>query len=564
MLVELRVENLGLLREAHLELGPGLNVITGETGAGKTLCVEALGLACGGRSSKEAVGPWGSAALVEARFLLEGGLARVREEGGASELRQDGPGDGSVQNEVVVRRVVEEWGRSRQYLNGRMVSVGELEALFRDQLRIYGQLSLHSLAEPRYQLEVLDRYCGVPLEKLLEVYSSHYDEAREVLSLLENFEDPGEIAREVDFLKYQISEIEAACLQPGEELSLEEERRRLEAAAVLKAAASEAVRAAEVAEDSLWKASLAGPDAGVDRDLDALRERARALAEEARELRRGFRAYGEAVEVDPQRLEFVTERLDTIRSLERKYGAGTEAVLAFAEQARKRLEELEGSEAKSAALEERRGDLEARLLETARRLSELRRRGAEGLQAVVGSLLSDLGMPGATFGVEVEWCDPSGIDRLGARGGDKVRFVYSASREVSPRPLQKVASGGELARLMLAIEVATSEGRGVPTLVFDEIDQGVGGEAGSSIGELLHKVAAGRQVLCVTHLAQVASFGDAHFLVEKGRGGARLARLDEEERVVEISRMLGGLRDSRAANRHAEEILRHAARRKAS
>ncbi len=564
MLVELRVENLGLLREAHLELGPGLNVITGETGAGKTLCVEALALACGGRSSKDAVGPWGSAALVEARFLLERRVARLQEEGGASELPHDGTGDDSVREEVVVRRVVEESGRSRQYLNGRMVSVGELEALFREQLRIYGQLSLHSLAEPRYQLEVLDRYCGVTLEKLLESYAVHYHEAKEVVSLLESLEDPGQIAREVDFLRYQISEIEAACLQPGEELSLEEERRRLEAAGELKAAALEAVGAVEVAEDSFWKASLAGPEAGLDAELDALRERARALAEEARELRRGFRAYGEGVEVDPQRLQFVTERLDAIRSLERKYGAGTEAVLAFAEQARKRLEELEGSESRAAALEERRGELETRLLETAGRLSELRRRGAEGLQATVGSLLSDLGMPGAVFGVEVEWSDPSGIDRLGPRGGDKVRFVYSASREVSPRPLQKVASGGELARLMLAIEVATSEGRGVPTLVFDEIDQGVGGEAGTRIGELLHKVAAGRQVLCVTHLAQVASFGDAHFLVEKGQDGARLVRLHDEERVVEISRMLGGLRDSSAANRHAEEILRQAARRKAS
>ncbi len=558
MLAELRVENLGLLKDVRLELGPGLNVITGETGAGKTLCVEALSYLCGARASKDVVGPWGSSATIEARFVFpDGGMPGRRGDG--DDPLETGRGD-----EVVVRRVLDASGRSRQYLNGRMATLGELEAAVGELVEIYGQGATNSLADPRVQLELVDRFCGSELDEVAAQYGSAYREAKDLERTLSQFEDPSGLAREIDFLKFQIAEISAAKLKAGEEEDLRSEALRLENSAELMRAARGAFELLDSAEDAVGSAAELGPGQGIDPSLDGLRERCRALAAEIQELRRDFRAYGEAIEVDEDRLLQVRERLDLIGALKRKYGTSIEEVLAFADKAEKRLGELLRAEELNSQAAEKLRTITGSLLELAGKLSALRRQGAARLEEAVRALLARVGMAKATFAIEVQSESPAWPGSCGPSGADKISFVFSSAAGVAPRSLGKVASGGELARLMLAIEVAIGSDRGTPTIVFDEVDQGIGGRTALAIGELLASLAKKRQILCVTHLAQVASFGEVHLLVTKDGDEAEVAHLEEKERVLEISRMLGGVEDSEAARRHAREILERAAGRRAS
>lgn len=557
MLTELRVENLGLLRDVHLELGPGLNVITGETGAGKTLCVEALSYLCGARATRGSIGPWGSSTSIEARFVAVHGC-------GEDDVLGDAVEDSRGGGEIVVRRVLDESGRSRQYLNGRMATVAEVEAAVGGLVQIYGQFSAQSLAEPRRQLRLLDTFCGPELAEVLDRYAGKYRDVKAAERRLTELENAGGVASEIDILEYQIEEIAAAQLELGEDEVAAAEVRRLEVAEALRGGAAEACDALDAAEDASWRATTAGPEPGCDPAFDSLRDRCRPLAEEIRDLRREFRAYLEGIEADEARLAEVRDRLELIGSLKRKYGPTIEDILALEAGAKKRLEEVERAEAlRSEASREREEAIDS-LLRLAERISELRRAGAKDLQRAVGLLLGELGMEGALFGAVLESESPAWPGTCGPAGADSVTFTFTASKGVGPRPLQKVASGGELARLMLAIEVAIGGAGGKATLVFDEVDQGIGGAAAIAVGELLASVSSARQVLCVTHLAQVASYADVHLAVEKDSGGAVVKSLRENERVHEISRMLGGVAGSKAANRHARDILNRAAGRKAS
>lgn len=562
MLVEVRVENLGLLKEAHLELDGGLNVITGETGAGKTLCVEALSYLCGSRAPRDAVGPWGNSSTIEARFLLDHATQpRLITEISPQQNTAD-PLDST--GEIVVRRIIDAGGKSRQYLNGCMATVTEIERALGDAIQIYGQFSVQALGDPRRQLSLLDFYVGAPLFEELDVYAATYQKATSLRRYLEQAVDAREIAREIDFLRHQVAEITAARLRQGEEEELYAELRRLEAAEELRTAAAKACELLESAQDAVGRAGSSGPETGCDPTFDELRGKCRVFAEELQELRRAFRSYFDSVDSDDQRLAQVRERLDLLGDLKRKYGRSTTEVFEFLEHAQSRLEELEGSERRSEALERELDALTACLIELGSSISRKRREGAAGLERSVQELLPRLGMAGATFKVGVSSKDPSWPDGFGAVGCDSVMFAFSPMPGMPPKPLHKVGSGGELARLMLAIEVSIGGKEGVPTLVFDEVDQGVGGAAAVAVGELLASIAETRQVICVTHLAQVASYGDCHFVIEKGPAGARARRLDPGDRVKEISRMLSGQATSRAANKHAQEILQRAASKKAS
>lgn len=554
MLVELGVTNLGLIEEAHLELCPGLNVLSGESGAGKTLCVEAVALLSGARATRESVGPFGERAVVEGRFLFTGGSEE--------------------EAELVVRRVIDASGRSKQYLNGSMVSVAELQKIVGPNVAVYRQFSAQALLDEANQLAALDAFAGAELEEVLSRYRETYARYKELERKLSRFANTERVEREIDFLRYQVAEIEAARVEPEEDERLAAELRLVEARESVRELCGEAARALEAAADSI--ATAVRPrsidEAALAGELGELLRRGDSLAVEIRDLESEFRSLLERTESEPERVEALRERLDLLNTLKRKYGPTLGDVQRYLGEARDRLAELEGASEAKEQLEAEAAGVRVLLTRLAHELGEGRRKAAAALVGRVRDLLGALGMADCRFEIQVESVAGGGgadaaassAAQLGPRGGDRVRYRFSASTKAEPKPLHKVASGGELARLMLALEVSIGNALGVGTLVFDEVDQGVGGRAAKAVGRMLHSLAETRQVLCVTHLAQVASFADAHFVAEKREGRVGVRSAQAEDRVAEISRMLGGEQGSEAAQRHALEILSSARGRKAS
>lgn len=532
MLAELRVENVGVIAELGLVLGPGMTVVTGETGAGKTLVVEAIELLLGARADTGLVRAGTSEARVEARFELP-----VSEGGG----------------ELVLARVVPADGRSRAYLNGRLVPAAELAEVGRPLVDLHGQHSHHALLTPAAQRAALDRFARTGAE--LEAYRA----AREWLAVAEAElaglgGDERARAREVDLLRFQVEEIDAAALDgPDEDERLAAEEEFLASVRAVREAAQAAYDAVEGAGlDALG--SAAGALAGAA-PLEALAVRLRALQDEAADAARELRRLAEGAEEDPARLEAVGARRRLLHDLRRKYGETLADVLAFRDDAAARLEGLLGATARADALEREREAARRAAIEAASELSGARRRAAPGLGEAVATELRDLAMPGAEFAVDVRPL-PDGGGELPEGGLDEVEFLLAANPGEPAQPLSRVASGGELARTMLAARVVLTEGP--PTLVFDEVDAGIGGQAGVAVGRRLGLVAREHQVLCVTHLAQVASFADAHIVVSKsgrdGRTEAVVRPVEGAQRVEELSRMLSG-HGTDKARRHAEELL---------
>ncbi|MGH9156421.1 MAG: DNA repair protein RecN [Acidimicrobiales bacterium] len=539
MLAELAVRDLGVIRELRLVLGPGMTVFTGETGAGKTLLVQAIALLLGGRADPLVVRSGAAEALVEGRFV-DGG------------------------REVVLARAVPASGRSRAYVDDRMVPVAGLVEAGAGLVDLHGQHAHQSLLAPAAQRAGLDRM-GVDLCRLRAARRAlaAVDEA-----VAELGGDEQALARELDVLGFQVAELVAASLgDPGEddELALEEDRlsdvaAHREAAAVAREALAGDGGAAEGLARALIAVAARGP-------LAASKQRLRVLATDVDDIASELRAAAERLEDDPERLAAVRARRALLRELRRKYGRSLEDVLAFATGAEARLEELRsaGRRAEELAGTRRAAVAELRVAEVEVRA---RRQGvAPVLAAVVTDHLGDLAMTGARFEVVV-----------GAQGpGDDVSFLLSANPGEPPLPLAKVASGGELARTMLALRLALQEvpgrpggsgdrpGGGPATLVFDEVDAGIGGEAGRAVGRALADLAGpDRQVLVVTHLPQVAAFADHQVAVRKvdddGRSVARAEPVSGRARVVELSRMLSGSGGSEAARGHAEELLAGASR----
>lgn len=533
MLLELRVENLGIIEALGVVVPPGLSVITGETGAGKTLVVEALELLAGARADSTLVRPGAAEARVEGRFE-----------------------DPMTGEEVVVARVLPADGRSRAYVDGRMATVAELADLGARLIDLHGQHAHQSLLAPAMQRAVLDTFAGTPaLEPRAE-----YQAAREELRAVDRaFADLGgderTRARELSLLKYQIDEIDAAGLaDPDEVAGLERQEAALAGAEEDRAAllaAHEAVDGRGV--DSVGVAATALSARTTQAELT---ERVKGLQAELAEVAHDLRLAAEAVVDDPERLEGVRERRRLLRDLQKKYGDTIAEVLAHRDEAAARLAELEGHEERTAALEADRRRIEERAAAAAARLHDARVAAAGALADAVQDRLQRLAMPKARLSVEVEAAEP------GEDGADRVVFLLAANAGEPAQPLAKVASGGELSRAMLGLRVALAErgdaGRG-PVLVFDEVDAGIGGEAGAAVGRELKALAAGAQVLCITHLAQVAACADAQIVVRKaehaGRTTATARAVLHEDRVAELSRMLAGVGDSDHARRHAEELL---------
>jgi len=551
MLVELAVENLAVVESLRLRLHPGFNALTGETGSGKSLIVGALSLLLGGRASPDMIRTGEERALVSGIFELPSDprLRSMLEQAGIT--AEDG--------ELLLEREITASGKSRTWAGSRPVTVAFLRDLAPFLGDIHGQHDQQKLFSSDAQREMLDAAAGAGT--LLAEVLDHWRAWRASLhELAELGRAEQERLRLADLWSMQRNEIAAAALRPGEDAQLENERRVLRNVARLSDAVSAAYQLLEESETSASGAvaqALKRLDeaARIDSTLapvaEALRPAQIALQEASYELRH----YLGHLEADPRRLEEVESRLALIERLKRKYGSTVEEILAFHDDVAARLASLESAGERRAALEAAIAAHEARYRELGLQLRELRQRAARRLSRKVQDELANLAMPGAAFRIVLEPCDP------GETGMDRVAFLFSANAGEEPRPLDRVASGGELSRVALAIKtcMAPAETDSARTLVFDEVDAGVGGAAGEMIGRRLRGLARHHQVLCVTHLAQIAGFAEHHYLVTKSEAGGRTAAgvesLGKKERIREIARMLSGQKLTPEALRHAEKLI---------
>ena len=561
VLEELRVENLLLLDRAELRLGAGLNVLTGETGAGKTLLAQALDLLLGGRARGGIVRGGAPEAYVEGVFSLTPALAGI-------EAIPDGA------EELVLARRVWPDGRTRAYVCGRAATVADLRELGSRLFAFYGQHEHRKLMLSTAQLDVLDAHCGAEHLKLRARVGEAYSRLRELEARVEGL---GELAgareRELDLLEFELREIEAArpSEEEAEELASEREQlRHVEALHRAAASAAEAIRAegegSGVSELLAQTSQRLQSVAGFDPRLGAIAERVEALRYEADDLGAEIRAYAIDVEggdgAGPGRLEEIEERLVMFARLERKHGGSIEEVLRHADRCRARVQELERAEVDLEAAEQEVASAAAELHRLADRLREHRTRAAPVLAAAVRERLAELAMPEAEFEVEVS-PRPGGC---GPRGADAVELLIAPNPGVRAGSLREIASGGELSRVMLALlSVAHGEAadrEAAPLLVFDEIDAGIGGHTARAVGEHLRALAATRQILCITHLPQVAALASRHFTIAKDSttvpARTRVTALEGDGVVGELVRMLGAADGDRAASQHARQLLRAA------
>jgi DNA repair protein RecN (Recombination protein N) len=571
MLEELRITGLGVIESATLELGPGLTVITGETGAGKTMVVTALGLLLGGRADTGAVRSGSRTARVEGTLRLSdlpGVAAAVDAAGGEVE------GD-----HVLLARNVSAEGRSRAFVGGASVPVSQLAAVAEPLVAIHGQADQHRLLQARAQRDALDAFGGERVLPLLSDYRVlHADLLTCERELADVVATARERAREADLLRFGLGEIESVSPSAGEDDGLAEEEQRLGYADTLRTAA-------ESARDAL-SSDEGGPDAlaavaAARTLLDGVREHDPAAGELAdrvaeityllSDLAADVASYATGLEADPARLATVSDRRAALTALTRKYGETAADVLAWAEVSAARLAELDDTDDRISRLQARRDDLREHLGPAAAALSAARTEAAATLSAELTGELEVLAMPHAVLDVAIRQTvtdDGLGVGdrvlRFGSSGVDEVEFLLAANTGSELRPLHKSASGGELSRVMLALEVALAGTSPVPTFVFDEVDSGVGGRAAVEVGRRLSKLAASAQVLVVTHLPQVAAYADRHVVVEKASDGSvttsGLTVLDAAGRERELSRMFAGMEESETALAHARELLESAGR----
>jgi len=553
VLRELRIENLLLIERVEMAFGEGLTVLTGETGAGKTVLAHSLDLLTGGKARKGIVRPGAEEAWVEGVFDLPDGLAGDPE---LSEILERLPAGAG---ELVLGRRVSAGGRTSAFINGRTASAPDLARVSERLVAFFGQHEHRKLTISSAQLGILDTEGGADLAGYLDGYRDAWFRYRKAVAELERFESSGG-GRDPELLRHELEEIDAARLDPDERESLEEELGRLKHADGLRqaaAAAGVALRGDGVSDGS--SQAVAGParevsdQKGVDPELDRLADRLEALVLEMEDLGSELNRYLETLQVDPARLAAVEQRLDLISLLELKYGGSVAAVLAHAEDCRRELLDLEVGEGRLDALRKEFDDSVEALDRAAGGLREAREAAAVSLSARVTAELGELAMEGATL--EVELVDE---DEPGPSGTERAEFMLSPNRGIERRPLREAASGGELSRVMLAL-VGSRGNRDLPTLVFDEVDAGIGGATASVVGEKLRGAAAGRQVIAITHLPQVASKAEAHFAITKEAESdpaiATVVRLEGDEVVSEITRMMGADAGDEAAARHARELV---------
>ena len=573
MLSELIILDFAIIEELHLRFESGFNVLTGETGAGKSIIIDAVSLLLGGRADVDLIRSGASQAVVEGVFVLDEEVQSVVN----ALLEKDGL-EGDDPATLVLAREIRREGRNVSRVNGRSVSVKVVRDLGEALVDIHGQTEHLSLMRVREHVDLLDRYGELwPLrDRFATVVRGLRTVRRELASLRR---DERELARRVDLLQYQVGEIDAARLEPGEDGELVQERTRLANAEQLRESADEAYQALyggdgeDVSAVDLVQVSaraLAGL-VRLDPSTMALEEAAQAASYQLEDLADLLRQYREQIEFNPRRLNHVEERLALIHSLQRKYGDSIEEVLAFADRARRELETIEHSEERIAELEAEEDGLLHEVGSLGAELSAQRQEMGERLAAGIEAELEQLSMARARFGVEITWRDDDeGAFVEGRRvafdlsGVDRIEFLVAPNIGEPLKPLVRIASGGETSRLMLALKTVLAQADRTPTLIFDEIDSGIGGRIGAVVGQKLWGLTVGdgdkardHQVLCVTHLPQLASYGDVHFHVRKGVVGERTVTnvdvVDGKDRETELAGMLGTLTEQTRAS--AREML---------
>ena len=565
MLTSLRLCDLGVIAEATVEPAPGLTALTGETGAGKTMVVTGLGHLLGARTDPALVHQGADRLLVEGRFT---GLADVRERLDELGAVVD-PVDGD--EELLVSRQVTAAGRSRALLGGAPAPLGVLAEVVGELATIHGQSEQVRLGSPERQRDVLDRAGGAPLAAVRDEYAAVYAERRQVDAELGALvAGAQERAAEQAALRFGLDEIGAIGPRPGEDAALAAEARRLQAVDDLRGEVERANHALSGSPDGDPEDPGAAGSMGLARKAldgasrhdEAAGRLARAVAVAAvqvNDVAAAVAGYLASLEADPVRLEAIAARQADLQKLTRRYGATVDEVRAWADTAARRLELLTGGDERIEALRVQRDALTERLLALAGTLSRLRAEAAARLEAAVGGELSALAMPAARV-----WFDLAPLPQPGPHGTESVQILFAAAPGSPPAPLAKAASGGELSRVRLALEVVLAEADPGHTFVFDEVDAGVGGAVGLEIGRRLARLARCSQVIVVTHLAQVAAFADRHFVVTKTTGTIPTAKVREvagADRVAEVARMMGGLAASEAGLGHARDLLAEAARR---
>jgi len=560
MLLNLQVSNFAIVDRIDIEFEPGMTVLTGETGAGKSILVDALGLVLGDRGSAQLVRDGAKRAEFAATFDVSGlpvVVAWLEEQA----LELDG--------ECLLRRVINADGRSRAFINGNPVPLSQLKSLGDLLLDIHGQHFHQSLGRRDVQRDLLDHYGGLLDDRA--VVATHYIEWQTLADRLDQLlSAESDRASRLDLLTFQLQELDSLHVVQGEFDELNGERQRLQhsgrlaegvtAATDILFESDEANANSLVADAQRTIEQLAGYDAALAPIVELLASASIQVSEAADALRR----YGETIDMDPSRRDEVEERLDAIQSVARKHRVDPGELPQLAEQLRLEHEELSHAEERGKELEEQAAAAKSEYLETAGRLSAARARVAASFANAVTEAMQGLGMPGGVFQVGLR-----PLDEAGARawGLDRVEFLISANPGQAPQSLAKIASGGELSRMSLAIQVIASDGSAIPTMVFDEVDSGVGGGVAEMVGRRLQELGANRQVLCVTHLPQVASLADRHFRISKVSDGkstrTQVQGLNQDERVEELARMLGGVEITRKTLEHAAEMLAGARRKRA-
>ncbi len=554
MLVELSIKDFAIIDSLNISFGPGLNIFTGETGAGKSIILDAVALVLGDRASNEIIRASAEEAHVEAMFDVAAykGIDKVLSEAGI----------GHSEN-LVIKRVVQRAGRNKIYINGSLATLVTLTEVGRRLIDIYGQNEHQSLTRPEEHVEALDSFGGFQKERgdMAEAYRSYVAVRKELEDISRESKDASERR---DFLSFQLKEITEASLKDGEDAEVHRELERLKNSEKIKAAATEAERAIYSEAGSISERlgflikNLKGAASFDDKlisTVEALETGLYQLEDAATFLRR----YSESIDSDPSRLEDLDTRLDLLNRIKRKYGPTLKDVIQKRLTLETELSGLSGQEERTRELASRLASAKEKASALSEGLSKARKAASAELEKKIEKELSDLGMKGAIFNAMIESeRNPDGTPRFNEKGADRVVFYISANPGEEVKPLARIASGGELSRIMLAMKSVTSVGR-VPTLVFDEIDTGVGGAMAQVVGLKLKEVSKRHQVLCITHLPQIAAFADRHYSVTKrsssGKTVTSVKELNGREKIDEISSLLGGMKVTDVTRRHATELI---------
>lgn len=561
MLIELKVKNFAIIENLSLSFGPGLNILSGETGAGKSILLKSLGLLMGEKAEADVVRTGVDSAVIEGYFDLSQRLDVLRS---LEDLGLD-----TTDETLIVRRLVSTHGKGKVYLNGALCPLSSLRGIVAPLITLTGrqtpliemtgQHDNRHLQSKAYHLEVLDMYAGT--WTLRVDFEKKFGRLKELAEEMVRLEDAARSREQrLDFLKFQRDEIEAMNLQPAEDEELEVKVSRMRNSARLIEYVSQSVDSLYAADDAVMVrlhhvmqrgAELSSVDPELSARLKSIGEAKALLEDSIFELRE----YGRKLEADPEQLNQMEERLSSLRKLQKKFGSGIDDILKAQRDIQVEIDSLEKSEENLRSLTDEKTKLHKSLVKLAKELHERRRNGAILLEKGVNDELLDLNMKGVTLTVQVNW-----MDELLSTGQSDVEFMIQASKKDEPRPMAKIASGGELSRILLSLKRVVGSSDRPRTYLFDEVDTGVSGQTAEKVGKKLKAIAKGQQLICVTHLPQVASFADQHFLIEKTPqkgGGVRMSvtELKTDERIREIARLISGEKISPAGLEHARQLI---------